>query len=125
MGFPSHGVESCYRNPYEDERTFLDERHAGKYKVFNLCGEAERQYDPALFYGRACTYGWLDHEACPFNLVCCRCRHSPLTAHRRLAHAPNLHSCLKHVVMQLLSWRRTPSMWWLCTARLARAARGC
>ncbi len=69
MGFPSHGVEACYRNPYEDERAFLDERHGGKYKVFNLCGEPGRQYDPALFYGRACTYGWLDHEACPFDTV--------------------------------------------------------
>ena len=69
MGFPSRGAEACYRNPYTSELAFLDARHTGKYKVFNLCGEPGRQYDPCLFYGRAATYGWEDHEACPFEMV--------------------------------------------------------
>jgi len=49
MGFPSTGVSSCYRNSLNDTRNFLDQKHPGHYKVYNLCIEKDKKYDAALF----------------------------------------------------------------------------
>ncbi|KAF9352501.1 hypothetical protein BGX34_012119 [Mortierella sp. NVP85] len=36
MGFPSKSIEAIYRNPIADVEKFLDSRHEGAYKVYNL-----------------------------------------------------------------------------------------
>ena len=68
MGFPSEGSSALIRNSMEEVQRFLDERHRGKYKVYNLC--SERAYDPtAHFEGRACRYPFDDHNPCPFEML--------------------------------------------------------
>ncbi|KAG9067964.1 hypothetical protein KI688_011555 [Linnemannia hyalina] len=36
MGYPSKSLEAFYRNPMSDVEKFLDSRHEGAYKVYNL-----------------------------------------------------------------------------------------
>jgi len=62
MGFPSEGSESYYRNPMPEVQRFLEMRHAGKYKVYNLC--SERFYDHKKFHNRVVRYPFDDHN-CP------------------------------------------------------------
>ncbi|KFP06891.1 Phosphatidylinositol 3,4,5-trisphosphate 3-phosphatase TPTE2, partial [Calypte anna] len=50
MSFPSSGKQSFYRNPIEEVARFLDTKHAGLYKVYNLC--SEKGYDPKYFHYR-------------------------------------------------------------------------
>ena len=37
MSFPSSGSESLYRNSIGDVGEFLDKKHYGHYRVYNLC----------------------------------------------------------------------------------------
>ena len=39
MSFPSSGSESLYRNSIRDVGNFLDKKHYGHYRVYNLCCE--------------------------------------------------------------------------------------
>ncbi|XP_071780739.2 putative tyrosine-protein phosphatase TPTE [Centroberyx gerrardi] len=48
MSFPSSGKQSFYRNPIKEVARFLDTKHEGHYKVFNLC--SEKGYDPKFFH---------------------------------------------------------------------------
>ena len=36
MGFPSEGMEAQYRNPYTEVYRFLELKHSGHYKLYNL-----------------------------------------------------------------------------------------
>lgn len=45
---------------------FLDERHPGTYRLFNL---SERKYDYARFHGRVVELGWPDHHAPPLGVL--------------------------------------------------------
>jgi len=47
MGFPSVGREAIYRNDKDDVVRFLETRHPGHYKVYNLC--SERPYNKDIF----------------------------------------------------------------------------
>ena len=67
MGLPATGPESLYRNPIEQVVKFLEERHAGRYKVFNLC--IERTYDISLFGDACACFPFDDHCAPPLSLV--------------------------------------------------------
>lgn len=49
MSFPAEGMESAIKNHIEDVRLFLDSKHAGHYKVFNL---SSRTYRPTKFHNR-------------------------------------------------------------------------
>ncbi len=48
--FPSSGLTALYRNPIEKVAAFLDQRHPGKYRLYNLC--SERAYDTSYFHNR-------------------------------------------------------------------------
>ncbi|XP_058484053.1 putative tyrosine-protein phosphatase TPTE isoform X2 [Solea solea] len=48
MSFPSSGKQSFYRNPIGEVAKFLDAKHGGHYKVYNLC--SEKGYDPKFFH---------------------------------------------------------------------------
>ncbi|XP_008425410.1 putative tyrosine-protein phosphatase TPTE isoform X2 [Poecilia reticulata] len=50
MSFPSSGKQAFYRNPIHEVARFLDTKHEGHYKVYNLC--SERGYDPKYFHYR-------------------------------------------------------------------------
>nr|XP_020454010.1 phosphatidylinositol 3,4,5-trisphosphate 3-phosphatase TPTE2-like isoform X2 [Monopterus albus]XP_020454012.1 phosphatidylinositol 3,4,5-trisphosphate 3-phosphatase TPTE2-like isoform X2 [Monopterus albus] len=50
MSFPSSGKQSFYRNPIREVARFLDTKHEGHYKVYNLC--SEKGYDPQFFHYR-------------------------------------------------------------------------
>lgn len=48
MSFPSSGKQALYRNPIREVARFLDTKHEGHYKVYNLC--SEKGYDPQFFH---------------------------------------------------------------------------
>eukprot|EP01044_Picomonas_judraskeda_P010469 COSAG03_NODE_1348_length_4281_cov_116.671927_4_plen_309_part_00 len=50
MGFPSEGAEALYRNPMAEVQHFLNSRHPGCYRVYNLC--SERAYPSRAFENR-------------------------------------------------------------------------
>lgn len=75
MGFPagdaSSGlmgrVEGLYRNNVQDVLAFLESRHKGCYKVYNLC--SERGYDAELFDGVVASFPFDDHNCPPLRLL--------------------------------------------------------
>ena len=68
MGFPSKGLESTYRNPLTEVKRFLDKRHKGYNKIYNLCIESNRQHSPNSFDRVAC-YGFFDHNPPPLKMI--------------------------------------------------------
>lgn len=67
MGYPSDDIEGIFRNPYSEVYRFLEERHEGHYKVYNLC--SERRYDPKKFHGRVARYPFEDHNCPSLKLI--------------------------------------------------------
>ncbi|KAG0251750.1 hypothetical protein BG011_007396 [Mortierella polycephala] len=67
MGYPSKSLEAFYRNPMSDVEKFLDSRHEGAYKVYNLC--SERSYSDQRFQGRVAQFPFPDHSPPPFQLI--------------------------------------------------------
>ncbi|KAI8968592.1 protein-tyrosine phosphatase-like protein [Mycotypha africana] len=66
MSYPSEGLECLYRNSITEVKKslfclsrFLDRRHAGHYKVYNL--RSEKQYTLSKFSK--------DHQAPPFTIL--------------------------------------------------------
>ena len=41
MSFPSSGSEALYRNSIRDVGEFLDKKHYGHYRVYNLCCKSQ------------------------------------------------------------------------------------
>ena len=76
MGFPSQGVEGFYRNSLQDTRAFLEAKHANHYKIYNLCIEDDRRYEPALFFKGIVNNDYLfyDHNPPPFEMVIKFCK---------------------------------------------------
>jgi len=72
MGYPSESMESMYRNSLDDVKRFLDDRHDGHYKVYNLC--SERCYDVQKFHGRVAVYPFDDHQPPEFGQILPFCR---------------------------------------------------
>jgi phosphatidylinositol-3,4,5-trisphosphate 3-phosphatase/dual-specificity protein phosphatase PTEN len=67
MGYPSHGLEAWYRNPALDVRRFLEARHGGHFRIWNLC--SERAYGPGHFDCQVERYSWADHTPPPLSMV--------------------------------------------------------
>lgn len=67
MGFPSEKMERMYRNPLSEVARFLETRHGGHYRVYNLC--SERSYDKLKFQGRVAAFPFDDHNAPPLELM--------------------------------------------------------
>ena len=72
MGFPASGKEALYRNSWVDTKRFLDTRHPGHYRLYNLC--SERDYDPAKFDGNVAKFPFDDHNPSPLQLLVSVCR---------------------------------------------------
>ncbi|XP_071746917.1 phosphatidylinositol 3,4,5-trisphosphate 3-phosphatase TPTE2 isoform X2 [Lepeophtheirus salmonis] len=58
--FPSSGMWAWYRNPIEKVASFLDKKHHGKYKLYNLC--SEKTYDVSFFHSRVERFMIDDHN---------------------------------------------------------------
>lgn len=66
MSFPASGFEKCYRNNINSVSRFLEQRHAGNYKIYNL---SNRTYNFNKFKGEVVSYQWEDHHAPPLLLL--------------------------------------------------------
>ncbi|CEP09631.1 hypothetical protein [Parasitella parasitica] len=71
MSYPSEGLEGLYRNPFNQVKKFLENKHAGHYKVYNL--RKEKQYDLSRFENAA-NYPFLDHQAPSFGTLVNFCK---------------------------------------------------
>jgi protein-tyrosine phosphatase len=60
MSWPSDKVEAIYRNHIDVVARFLNERHDGLYRVYNLC--SERNYDESKFRNNVVRYRLDDHN---------------------------------------------------------------
>ncbi|CAO3628574.1 unnamed protein product [Cunninghamella echinulata] len=67
MSYPSEGIEGLYRNNLSDVKNFLDSRHKGKYKIYNL--RSEKMYDIDKFHGQVVQYPFDDHQVPPLSMV--------------------------------------------------------
>lgn len=68
-GFPATGLEHFIRNPRYEVRRFLEQRHGGRYKMYNFCCEPGRRYDPAVFENRVERYPFRDHSVPPLETM--------------------------------------------------------
>jgi hypothetical protein len=66
MGFPSQGFQANYRNPATAVAAFLQERHPGHHKIFNL---SEESYSPTIFHGPVFHSPFPDHHAPCFPVL--------------------------------------------------------
>jgi hypothetical protein len=90
MGFPASGWETLWRNPADAVKFFLESRHRGHYRIWNLCCERDREYGSGGFGCEVERFAWADHTPPPFAMVsgllarlvfrqmlapgsCCRC----------------------------------------------------
>ena len=66
--------QAVYRNPLDEVLQFFEVYHDGCYKIYNLCVEPGRQYDPVKFGGRVVSYPFKDHNAPPLAMMAPFCR---------------------------------------------------
>lgn len=66
MSFPASGFEQWYRNNITSVAKFLEERHPGWHKIYNL---SNRSYNYQKFKGEVVTYEWEDHHAPPLIML--------------------------------------------------------
>mmetsp|Transcript_7337 Transcript_7337/g.18805 ORF Transcript_7337/g.18805 Transcript_7337/m.18805 type:complete len:792 (+) Transcript_7337:240-2615(+) len=71
MGYPSDGTEGLYRNKWEEVKSFLEDFHPRRYRVYNLC--SERAYPAQRFRSRVALFPFDDHGVPPLSLIqqCC------------------------------------------------------
>lgn len=66
MSFPASGFEQWYRNNISRVSNFLEDRHPGSYKVYNL---SNRLYNTSKFKGEVVSYEWEDHHSPPLLML--------------------------------------------------------
>ncbi|RNF18733.1 putative tyrosine phosphatase, partial [Trypanosoma conorhini] len=70
MGFPAWGAEKYYRNPIDQVEGFLEGKHGGHYRIYNLCSERPEYDSPKRFQGKYRRFPFEDHHVpCPISLV--------------------------------------------------------
>lgn len=67
MSFPAEHMRAMYRNPLWQVKRVLEMRHAGHYKVYNLC--IEESYDPAHFHGCVEVFPFDDNHVPPLSMM--------------------------------------------------------
>lgn len=133
-----------FRNPRGEVQRLLEERHAGRYFVYNFCDEPRRRY--TSFPSRIVGFGMQVVTVCACaatqrarSTVACSASPSrtttcPRSSKRKLFFAVRLagdtHSdipvfmvaVLRSVSMRPRGWPETTSASWRCTARCARTS---
>ena len=71
MAYPASGFEKTYRNSIDDVAKYFQERHEGKYLIFNL---SMRKYEYEKFEGKVKDYFWPDHQAPTLTTILFICR---------------------------------------------------
>ena len=67
MSYPAEKfVQKVYRNDINDVSSYLNQKHYGKYWVYNLSGI---EYDTKPFDGKVSIYNWEDHHAPTLRLL--------------------------------------------------------
>lgn len=66
MSLPGEGVHKVYRNSINSVSRFLNYKHRGNFRVFNLSGI---KYDYEKFGGCVKEYPWADHYPPPIDLL--------------------------------------------------------
>lgn len=66
MGMPATGIEASFRNPAKEVFEFLESRHHGQYKVYNL---SEKEYEQNICPAQVEYYPFPDHHAPSFGLM--------------------------------------------------------
>ncbi|KAH3758021.1 phosphatase and tensin protein [Pelomyxa schiedti] len=61
--------QKVYRNPLPAVQRFFNQRHKGKYMIYNLCSEEYCQYEPTVFDYQITQIPFQDHHAPPINLI--------------------------------------------------------
>ena len=82
MSFPAEAfVQKLYRNNIEVVAKFLEEKHAGNYRIYNLTG---KDYNMTPFKKKVVTYQWEDHHSPTLYLLaqCCQDIHDFLEENR-------------------------------------------
>lgn len=70
MSLPGEGVHKVYRNSITSVSKFLNEKHRGNYRIFNLSG---LKYSYEKFGGSVKEYPWADHYPPPIELLFYAC----------------------------------------------------
>lgn len=68
MGYPSSGLESLVRNSLDQVKSFLNKRHGGHHRIYNLCIEKDRQY-PIGTFENLVSYAFFDHNPPSIDLM--------------------------------------------------------
>lgn len=66
MSLPGMGVQKIYRNSIDSVSEFLNKKHHGNYRIFNLSGI---KYDYDKFGGSVKEYPWENHNPPPIELL--------------------------------------------------------
>ena len=69
MGFPTEGAEAAYRNPMSEVQRFFQTKHAGHYRIYNLCIEKGREYTMDKFEDICEDYQCEDHNPMPLKTL--------------------------------------------------------
>lgn len=73
MGFPCSDYQKLFRNSYAHVKGYLDGKHKGHYKLWNLC--RERYYQAEKFEKRVShDFRFFDHEAPPWDMLVPACQ---------------------------------------------------
>ncbi|KAH9577267.1 Dual specificity phosphatase [Trypanosoma melophagium] len=70
MGFPDWATEQCYRNPINQVERFLENKHGGHYRIYNLFSERPEYDSSKRFNGKCKRFPFDDHNApCLISLI--------------------------------------------------------
>lgn len=67
LRFSPSFILGLFRNPRSEIARFLTRKHAGHYRVYNLC--SEQTYSPSSIGGEVVEFAFGDHQAPPLSLI--------------------------------------------------------
>lgn len=98
MGYPCSTLERTYRNAMSEVQRFMSRKHAGHYKVYNLC--SERAYNPSSFEKVSAEFVFKDHNPPPFEMIELFCK----DLHQYLSEDPRNVAAIHCKAGKVLCW---------------------